>query len=566
VSPLLDLFGLRALCRWERWSWGALALFVVLSRLLVAPALLYDWDAANYALAVERFDIYEHQPHAPGMPLFVLLLRILSVLPVGAVWPFLIVNSVFGVGTLLLMGAMLRPKVGPRWAWLVAAAYALCPIFWHHAAASTAYVTEGFASTLVAASALALAERRLGFVAAGLLFATAAALRPNVLLTLSPLALWGVVSARASRRELVRYAAAAALGVALFALPTVLGTGWERYQQASGALFGWTLSTGSVLSGDLSHLGARLSDLTMYLFDGANVLVLLLLVNLLRAVFVRRFDGRLALFLLTWVAPAFVLYVAHHLPKSGYALTLLPAVFIAAGWSFGQQERTSEHRRLWAVAIVGLYALINGLFFFVALSPDAALAARSRRPLLADDPLVLTSDYGAHSLRQRTKALSDTLEVLDLLAAEDVAVFTFGTHELYRLGYYYRRDKRLAATSLAHRAVLVPWASSLPGRRGLRQVATFGDYQRITLRKPSGTASGPVRVSYRQGRLTIARRGRAVTVPLGEAKTAAVFLHCAPCGVLQGPGVQRAARRVIGAHHRAIIFRLLRPGHEGHQY
>lgn len=44
-----------------RWCWRA--------------RYLYEWDSAQYALAILRFDVREHRPHPPGYPLWVVLLK-----------------------------------------------------------------------------------------------------------------------------------------------------------------------------------------------------------------------------------------------------------------------------------------------------------------------------------------------------------------------------------------------------------------------------------------------------------------------------------------------------------
>ena len=74
-------------------AWIALGLFVVLSRALAAPDILSEWDSANYVHGWLQFNVYEHAPHAPGYPLFVLALWVLSWLPGPETTPFLILNT-----------------------------------------------------------------------------------------------------------------------------------------------------------------------------------------------------------------------------------------------------------------------------------------------------------------------------------------------------------------------------------------------------------------------------------------------------------------------------------------
>src|SRR5687768_1144829 len=93
-------------------AWAAFLAVVTASRVGVAPDTLFEWDSANYALAMSEFDIYEHQPHPPGNPGFVVLLRLLAWTG-GDTTPFLVANSLLGAATLVLLGAALRRSFGP---------------------------------------------------------------------------------------------------------------------------------------------------------------------------------------------------------------------------------------------------------------------------------------------------------------------------------------------------------------------------------------------------------------------------------------------------------------------
>jgi hypothetical protein len=282
-------------------AWVALLAAVAISRILVAPEVLYDWDSANYALALVDFDVYEHQPHPPGNPVFVGMLRLSSWLPGGPTAPFLAVNALLGGATLLLLGAMVRRDGGPVLAWVLAALFAVCPLFWYQGAVASAYVAECFTSVLVAATALGVARRQVPLWLAGVLVAVAFGIRPNGVLTLGPVALLGVWMGRPSRREI-------ALGLVGFVATSLLwlvpllasGGGWARYREASAALVSWQLQVGSALGGRPAWLWVNTRNLVLYLFDAMIVLLPLLVLN----VVVNAFRGarwRTPCFLAVWL-------------------------------------------------------------------------------------------------------------------------------------------------------------------------------------------------------------------------------------------------------------------------
>src|SRR5262249_57393179 len=53
----------------------ALALATVISRVPARAHLLPTWDAVQFALALERYDIVAHRPHPPGYILYIAAAR-----------------------------------------------------------------------------------------------------------------------------------------------------------------------------------------------------------------------------------------------------------------------------------------------------------------------------------------------------------------------------------------------------------------------------------------------------------------------------------------------------------
>src|SRR5213592_2521696 len=62
--------------RWDLACASVLSLLTVASRLPYRARMLYNWDAVQFALALEEYDVGKHQPHPPGYILYVGLGRI----------------------------------------------------------------------------------------------------------------------------------------------------------------------------------------------------------------------------------------------------------------------------------------------------------------------------------------------------------------------------------------------------------------------------------------------------------------------------------------------------------
>src|SRR6476619_4930142 len=67
------------LTRRQRTCVIALGIFVALTRFYAISHSMWDWDEALFALALHHYDVAQHHPHPPGFPLFIALVKIVSV-------------------------------------------------------------------------------------------------------------------------------------------------------------------------------------------------------------------------------------------------------------------------------------------------------------------------------------------------------------------------------------------------------------------------------------------------------------------------------------------------------
>src|SRR5258707_15073960 len=71
----------RSAGRFERGDWLTVALLCAVSLALRIPfrsQFAYHWDSAQFALAINQYDIRLSQPHAPGYFLYVMLGRLVN--------------------------------------------------------------------------------------------------------------------------------------------------------------------------------------------------------------------------------------------------------------------------------------------------------------------------------------------------------------------------------------------------------------------------------------------------------------------------------------------------------
>ena len=89
---------------------AVLAVLVVATRLPYAPAMIAHSDGAEYAFALEKFDMARGYPHAPGYPLFIMCAKPIYALTGDASISLVAVSiglSALACGALYLLGTAL---------------------------------------------------------------------------------------------------------------------------------------------------------------------------------------------------------------------------------------------------------------------------------------------------------------------------------------------------------------------------------------------------------------------------------------------------------------------------
>ena len=196
--------------------------------------LLPTWDAVQFALALERYDVVRHQPHPPGYILYVALGRLASVLlgdPAAALGGLAIVASAVAVLLLYRLGWHLY---GRGVATLAALGLVVSPLFWAYGVVGLAYTAEAALATGVAAGAWAMRQGRVGaLLSSAVLLGLAGGVRQSMLLLLSPL--WLGMAWRGFRRPgpLIAGLGLVLLTTTAWLAPMLWLTGVDRYLVAS---------------------------------------------------------------------------------------------------------------------------------------------------------------------------------------------------------------------------------------------------------------------------------------------------------------------------------------------
>ena len=342
-------------------TFGVVGAFVVLLALLVIvrwPAharYLYEWDSVQYARAAIEFDVYRHQPHPPGYPLWVLALWGFVRLGLDANTAQIALALLFAAGALAFFYRLTLRLSREGTPAVAVACLAFAPGVALYCSVAANYTADLFTSAAIGLLAARLweGERRVAPWACGLL-AAMMGVRPSGAMMMAPLL--AVALMRALRLDWRAWALALAPGAFVLAAWLV-----PLARMHDGLLPLWRFSRAAVeahFKNTSLLYGASADQHRAMVENGAKwiamdlavpVAVVLLLALLTRIVPVRPDPVVVAsppptfhrpAFYALWILPNLAAVFLIHAPKPGYVLVSIPPILLAAMPSIDRNLRS----------------------------------------------------------------------------------------------------------------------------------------------------------------------------------------------------------------------------------
>ncbi len=327
-----------------RWTALLLVAGFTLVRLPFRSRFLVNWDAVNFALGMQAFDLGHHQPHAPGYIGYVAAGRALSWITGDANAALTLISVVAGAVLPAVFYLLARRILSRRFALAAAVVLGTSPVVWYYSSVALTYIVGAAVAVGIAwAAHVARIDRsRWHLYAGAALLALLGALRQTDLLLLLPVL--GYAAWAFPWRQRLRAAGLAAGLSALWLVPLLVSTGGvSRYLDLSRRLAshagGQTWALGGNLAGIAQNVG--LVGLGLLLGMGAALLVVPLAVRY-RPGGRERIGGETRRLLAVWVLPSAAVFLLIHTGQLGYVLLILPAfVLWAAAAAEGATRRAA---------------------------------------------------------------------------------------------------------------------------------------------------------------------------------------------------------------------------------
>jgi Dolichyl-phosphate-mannose-protein mannosyltransferase len=359
---------------------SVLTLLVLITRIPFMSKFLYEWDAVNYALGFEKYDMLHHQPHPPGYILYVGLGRWINTLLNDPNTTMIFISIVFSILTVLLAYFLAKQMFSRTVAIVGSLLLVFNPLFWFYGEIATIYPSEAFFATLMAYLSYQVLRGNEKFLyLSALVLGLAGGFRQDLIVFLFPLWLFCIFYRDRNYNRLIKALLVLIPSIMFWFIPTIiLAGGWENYAYMGGVLIKLCFTRTSVIFGvgilnKLSAIGAFVCWLGLAMsFVGVFILILFHryhdkgMFHLLK---IHKRDPR-AIFFVLWGIPASIFYLLVHLAKPGYMLVLLPALMILMGYalkilSSDLEEKYKNRSAFYFISIILVFSILFNTAYFV---------------------------------------------------------------------------------------------------------------------------------------------------------------------------------------------------------
>ena len=280
--------------RFERldWAWAvALGVASLALRLPFRCRLAYLWDSAEFALAIQDYNVSLSQPHAPGYFLYVMMGRLVNWFVgdphASLVWMSVVAGSGLAAVMYLLGTAMFGRRAG-----VVAGLFAMTsPQVWFHSCVALTYAVDAFLVCLMVLWCWRAMQHGEGWgetVRIGVMLAVISGVRQQTIPALMPLLVftfWNFKTQRL-RKFVAALIVAAALCVVWASSMVQMSGGWQSYWQALHRIVGF--QSGKTMAGSgWNALAWNLFFTALFCWNG----LMLGVAVLVGALFYRAFGG-----------------------------------------------------------------------------------------------------------------------------------------------------------------------------------------------------------------------------------------------------------------------------------
>lgn len=343
-----------------------IALFATgfLSRIFFVEKMQSHWDGPQYSIAVVRYSLLEQTPALPGYPIYIGLGKLLYAFVRDPHYSIVFLSVLFsGIGACIfyLVGKVFTNH---RTGIIVSLLFLSSPVFYFFGLTANPYGIVGMNSALFAlVTYLIVSKNKRWGIAYGLLFAYVVGFRPQEILFLTPLWLYGVSMLPSNER--VKAFLLFFLGSFLWICPTALTVGgiFKYFQLVLNNISQST--SASFIGHEINVLKIIIKGL--FLTFGISVIVLFFVSNKIKMNRKLTKDKRTIIFIL-WILPSFLFNVFVRSDHAAHQVTYLSGLLVLI--SISLYILTKKLNSAFLYIILAIIVLFNLFTFFRDRDPQ----------------------------------------------------------------------------------------------------------------------------------------------------------------------------------------------------
>jgi hypothetical protein len=355
-----------------------LGLLVIITRVPFMSKALYEWDSVNYAMAFEKYNILQQQPHPPGYILYVALGKAVNYIFNDPNTSMIVLSITFSIFTVVLVYFMVRDIFSKNVAITAAILMIFNPLIWFYGEIASIYIFEAFFGVLIAYSSYKLLKGNEKFIyISAFVLGLAGGFRIDIVEFMFPLWIFCVWYARPSYTKIIKGLFVFIMSISSWLVPTILLTGgYKEYfallKTTSEAATQTSIVFGASISQQILNSGAFIIWSALGLtFLGILITALFLVYHRkgLKSKFMVYLKNPLTIFFLLWIGPASLFYLIIYLVKPGYLLNYLPAVIIILSYIINRLSHDLSFKfpkisyKQAIISLLVIYAVLSSICF-----------------------------------------------------------------------------------------------------------------------------------------------------------------------------------------------------------
>jgi hypothetical protein len=298
-----------------------LVLITTFTRIFLFKDFFHEWDPINFALAINKFDIYTDQPHPPGYPIVVLFSKILFYFIKDHLRTLQILSLIISIISVIIFYLFIFKLTNNKNnAFITSIIFSFTPIFFFYGIVEDVYIFETLITLLFGYFAYLTINNKKYFPYFSIIYGLIGGIRFNDLLFFFPLFLYIFLKSKINLKGKIFNFLLVLISILSWYIPSVLfGGGYEIYSYRSKSIFNWVLGT-SIFYENNYWLNHTFKNFIIFIKDCFLSIIFL--------IFLFKKDKIYLIFFTLWTLPSFLFYFFIHTPKVGYYLTIIPAVYL----------------------------------------------------------------------------------------------------------------------------------------------------------------------------------------------------------------------------------------------